>query len=78
MMADDSAKSRLKDLIKKLVAVPDTEEELGKITDEINDLSPDSAWSNYIFYSTEFENADGDIDVDRVIEEIYKNKSIII
>ena len=77
-MADNSAKSRLKDLIKKLVAVPDTEEELDKITDEINDLSPDSAWSNHIFYSTEFENADGDIDVDRVIEQIYKNKSIIL
>ncbi|CAM3601124.1 hypothetical protein G6L26_015025 [Agrobacterium radiobacter] len=66
-MADDSAKSRLKDLIKKLVAVPDTEEELGKITDEINDLSPDSAWSNYIFYSTAFENTDGNIDADRVV-----------
>lgn len=78
MMTDDAAKSRLRDLIKKLLAVPDTEEKLDEITDEINNLSPDSAWSNYIFYSTEFENADGDIDVDRVIEEIYKNKSIML
>lgn len=77
-MTDDAAKSRLRDLIKKLLAVPDTEEKLDEITDEINNLSPDSAWSNYIFYSTEFENADGDIDVDRVIEEIYKNKSIML
>lgn len=77
-MASDGEKSRLKDLIEKLIAVPETEEELDSLSEETSKLSPDPSWSNYIYYSKDFENSDGSIDIDRVVEKVFQYKPIIL
>lgn len=54
------------------------EQKQNLIFEKICKISPDPYWSDYIFYSDEFYCSDEKIDVDRVIEKIFKHKPILL
>lgn len=72
------ARAELISLIERLLAVPETEEEEHAITDRISFLSPDPAWSDYLFYSDAFLQTDGHPDVPRVVEKMLRAKPILL
>jgi len=72
------ARAELITLIERLLAVPATEEEEQAITDRISLLSPDPAWSDYLFYSDAFQQPDGHPDVIRVVDKILNTKPILL
>ena len=54
----------LKILLRRFTDVPKDEEDMC-LSNEICRLSPDPKWSDYILYSHEFVNSNGNIDIDR-------------
>lgn len=58
----------LENLLQELLAIPPEEREL-KIIEEINNISPDPSWSDYIYYSEDFVK-DGEIDVKLLVEKM--------
>nr|WP_315384909.1 hypothetical protein [uncultured Sphingomonas sp.] len=72
------ARAELITLIERLLAVPATEEEEQAVTDRISLLSPDPAWSDYLFYSDAFLQPDGHPDAARVVEKILSAKPIVL
>ncbi len=70
-------KEKLIDLISELWAVPD-EMRVEEIVTEINSLSPDPSWSNYLYHSEEFVNDDETLNVIGVVEKILSYKPIQI
>jgi hypothetical protein len=71
----ENAKKRLSELILELWNIP-SEKRSEEIVEEINKLSPDPSWSNYIFYSEEFVNEDETLNVDGVVNKILSYKPI--
>ena len=67
---DDNAKQRITLLFEELFNTTLSESRQIKINLEINKLSPDPAWSDYIFYSDDYVNEDGSINYDKFFEKI--------
>lgn len=74
----DNKKKELIDLIEKFIAIAPTQEEEDHIVARIEELSPDTYWSDYIFYSKEFKRADGSTDVEKIVDKLFDYKPIII
>lgn len=66
---------RIKDLLYELVDIPEDERE-EQIFEEMNKLSPDPSWSDYIFHSDAFLKDDDSIDIDAVVSKIMEYKVI--
>ena len=65
-----NVRGELIDLINRLIAVPETEDEEIRIANRISYLSPDENWSDYLFYSEECVLPGGRVDVECVVDKI--------
>ncbi|WP_267433019.1 hypothetical protein [Sphingomonas sp. GM_Shp_1] len=66
----------LKILLRRFIDVPKDEEEDMCLSNEICRLSPDPKWSDYIFYSQEFVDGNGNIDIDRLVDKLMAFKPV--
>lgn len=48
----------------------------GIIISEIDTISPDPAWLDYIYQTDNYLNEDGNVDVDAIFRKVYSYKSI--
>ncbi|MCP4933256.1 MAG: hypothetical protein GY927_03415 [bacterium] len=69
-------KIKLNKLIHELISMPTTEKKQDKIFHQIDGLSPDPEWSDYIFHSEEFYNKANTLNVDAVVDKIVSYKPI--
>ena len=53
-----------------------TEDRDAELGDMISQLSPDPEWSDYIFYSDEFIEKNGKLDVEKFLDKIFSYKPI--
>ena len=74
-MANEETKNKVKLLITELLEVPSEERE-EIILVELDKLSPDPSYTDYLYHSTEYEKTEGKIDIDAVIEKIFSYKPI--
>lgn len=70
-MNTNQTKEKLRDLINELVFTPHSENRDQELALEINSLSPDSKWSDYIFWSDEYFKDDETIDYDKFFKKIF-------
>ncbi len=63
-------------LIDELITAKATDEREEEINSALDEICPDPEWSNYIFWSNDFQDSTGDLDVDAVIEKIFSYKPI--
>ncbi|MDQ8195652.1 hypothetical protein QEH59_14555 [Coraliomargarita sp. SDUM461004] len=73
MNADQESKFRA--LIDELMGIPDEDREQ-EIVLEINSLSPDPNWSDYIYQSDEYMKEGDVLDLDRIVAKIKEHKVI--
>lgn len=66
----ESKENRIVYLINELVNGNMSEDEEQKIFAEIDLLSIDPLWSDYIFWSDEYLLDDGNVDIDKLIKKI--------
>ena len=73
-------RNELIELITCLVAVPATEDDEQAVIARITALSPDPAWSDYIFYTKEFIRSDGSVEVERIVDKLLlpTNSSVVL
>ena len=74
-MTNDETKNKVKKLIVELLDIPSEEREK-IILGELDTLSPDPGYSDYLYHSREYEKTDGEIDINAVIEKIFSYKPI--
>lgn len=74
-MIEENSRNRLIFLINELVNKSLTEEQEKKICSEIDNLSPDPLWSDYIFWSNDYLLDDNSLDIDKLVEKLLGNKS---
>ena len=65
-------KSRILDLAQKLVIRDFSEISEVDIVNEINELSPDISWTNYLFVDKTCLNKDGSIDKEQFLNKVFK------
>ena len=76
-MDNPRKKERMKELVLELLSIPDEERE-DAILEELDTLSPDPAYTNYIFHSNEFINTDGEFMIDEYLEKVFSYKPIAL
>ena len=74
-MTNEETKNKVKLLITELLEVPSEERE-EIILVELDKLSPDPGYTDYLYHSCEYEKTEGEIDIDAVIEKIFSYKAI--
>jgi len=73
----DAERERLlREKISELLSVPD-EARCSELGLEIDALSPDPEWSDHIFYSEEYCDEEGNIDMDRLIAKLKQYRPIV-
>ena len=65
-------KSRILELAQKLLTRDFSDISEVDIVNEINELSPDISWTNYLFVDKSCLNDDGSIDKEKFLNEIFK------
>lgn len=70
-----NTKEDFKNLVKELLTSP-SESRSDEIMEKLDVISPDSEFSDYIFYSQEFELADGNFDIDGLADKVFSYKAI--
>ncbi len=71
----EKVKARLVELISELWDIP-SEKRTEEIIDEVNRLSPDPSWTNFLYYTDDFVNDDESLNVYGVVEKILSYKPI--
>lgn len=69
--------TKITDLLLELWAVPN-EKRTDEIFEEMNRLSPDPEWSNYLFHSEEFVGTGDVLLVEDLVNKILAYKPIIL
>lgn len=78
-MSTDERKHKTRVLLEEFLSDPPPSEERDlEILAKLQELLPDPNITDYIFYSNEFENKDGSIDIDALIEKCLRYKPNII
>ena len=72
----EQEKNKLTKLFEELWEVPSDERE-SEIIEEINKISPDPKWSEYIYWSEEFVNEDESLNIPKLIKKLDEHKPII-
>ena len=83
---NDDTKQKITLLLEELINTPCSESRQIEIKIELDKLSPDPFWSDYIFWSNEYVNENGEINYERFFDKIseypnsyeYKTKSRIL
>ena len=68
--------AKLTPLIRELISAPD--DEAGGIAEEVERLSPDPEIMNYIFWSNEYLDEHGKVDIERLVDKILECKPIVL
>lgn len=63
-------------LCKMKVMPKEIEAKEGIIISEIDTISPDPAWLDYIYQTDEYLDEDGNVDVDSLLRKVYSYKPI--
>lgn len=74
-MSNEEIKNTVKALIVELLEVPSEERE-AIILRELDKLSPDPSYTNYIYHSNTYEKDNGEIDLNALTEKIFSYKPI--
>lgn len=72
------ATSELRILLSRVVLKNLSDVEEMALVARISQLSPDPEWSDYIFYSDEFFDSHGNLDVDRLIAQMAACRPITL
>lgn len=64
-------KTRMIELIERLIHPKHSEKEDQEIGLELDHLSPDPNWSDYIFWSDDYLKEDGSMDYDKFFKKIF-------
>ena len=70
-MSTDEIRNKLIKLINELVFTEHSEARDRKLAVEINQLSPDPKWSDYVFWSDDYFKEDETIDYDKLFKKIF-------
>ncbi|BCA63118.1 hypothetical protein HMP09_2352 [Sphingomonas sp. HMP9] len=66
----------LRDSLIRLVSMDVSEKEEDGLIGQINKISPDPNWSDYIYQTDAFVSADGAINIDDVLDKIFAYRPI--
>lgn len=72
------ATGELRILLSRVVLTDLSDVEEMALVARINQLSPDPEWTDYIFYSDEFFDSHGNLDVDRLISRMAAYRPITL
>ena len=86
IIMNDDIKEKFTLLLEELLKTTCSESREIEISLELNKLSPDPFWSDYIFWSDEYVNDDGNVNYEKLFDKIsdypnsyeYKTKSRIL
>lgn len=68
----------LRDALIRLVSMDASEKEEADLIEQINKISPDPNWSDYIYQTDEFVSAHGAFKIDDVIDKIFAYRPILL
>ena len=71
---NDDTKQKITLLLEELVNTPCSESRQVAIKLELDKLSPDPFWSDYIFWSEEYVNENGDINYEAFFDKISESE----
>ena len=74
---DELLKSEFKKLVLELIEVPSDDREEA-ICERLDQISPDPSYSNYIFWSDDFQNEDGSFDINGLADKVFSYKPICL
>jgi len=74
-MTIEDNKKIVNELITELLSVPG-EVRTKAINEELDKLCPDPSYSDYIFWSNEYEKPNGELDTYAIVEKIFSYKPI--
>lgn len=78
-MTEIEKKEKIIEFVNELLTNEATEERESQIFLEIDKLSPDPTWSDYIFWGKgEYDNLDGSLNMDKFLDKIFSYQPIIL
>ncbi len=77
-MSESERKKRIKILVQELVTFNVEEQRESDICFEIDNLSPDPKWSNYIFWTDDYIDEEDNFLMEKFLDKIFSYKENII
>ncbi len=68
---DEEIKKKMSILLDELLSDDIREERQSEIFVELNSISPDSEWSDYIYWSDDYLNEDNSLNYDKFFEKVF-------
>lgn len=67
---NDSQKSKAIELLTELLNEDSSEADQAAICEELQELLPDPHWSDYIFWSNDYNNEDGSLNFEKFFDKV--------
>ncbi|WP_072682481.1 hypothetical protein [Arcobacter sp. LA11] len=78
-MTEKEKRKKIIELVNELLTYEATEERESEIFLEIDKLSPDLYWSDYIYWAKgKYHNSDGSLNMEKFLDKIFSYKPIIL
>jgi len=77
-MTETEKRNKIKVLIEEIITFNVKEKRESQIFIELNRLSPDSLWSNYIFWSEDYFDENDNFLMENFLDKIFSYKPIIL